>query len=966
MNPRYRYPDRASGPTPVASGSGHQQPRVYVSGEWEIDLIRRELRARGIAVPIGSRAFEIVEALVQSPGKLVTKDDLMARVWSGAIVEGNTLQVHISAIRKALGADRNMLATVSGRGYRLLGSWTVRQESGAAEPDAPGRARVAEPSCLTNVPVAASALIGRESAVLHLRDLLSAYRVVTLTGPGGIGKTVLAAEVARRQFPTLEGDVLLVELVSLSDPSLVPAAVASVLGLKLSGGEISAESVARAIGGKRLLLVLDNCEHVADEAANFAETVVRQCARASILATSREVLRIEGEQVYHVPALDVPPLQNEESSDVLEHSAVQLFVARTRSVRADFSAQTENLPAIAAICRRLDGIPLAIEFAAARAATLGVRQVAARLDDRFALLAGGRRTALPRHQTLRATLDWSHDLLPESERRLLRRLAIFPAGFTLDAAAYVMSDLVSGIAVGISNLISKSLVTLDGSAPAGRWRLLETTRAYALERLAESGEGEQAARYHAEFFRDLFAPAGPGSQPRLAIESMAREIDNVRAALDWSFSPAGDSAIGVALASVMAPAFFAMSLLPECHRWSERAILALDDAARGGAVEMQLQGALGMSIMFTRGSSEAARLALTRGLAVAEERGDAENQLRLLSRLHMFYTRIGDFNTALQYARRAAAVVGVIEDPAAIALAHTVLGMALRHAGDLSGTRAELEAALRHGPISQWVNTFYLGYDQYNLASITLAICLQYQGYPDQAQKRVYQTVKDAASIDHPVTLAIVLSWAARVLLWVGDLANAEEHTDWLLSHAKSYSLGPYLIVARGLKGEVAIRRGDATAGIDLVQDCLTQLHAARYDMSTTEFSISLAEGFRAIGRVGEADRLIDDAIALADANGAFSLMPELLRVKGSVLVSMDPPKFDEAERCFMRSMDWSRRQTARAWELRTAVDLATLWVRQRRPDAARAVLQPVFEQFDEGLDVADLRMAKQLLSSLS
>jgi non-specific serine/threonine protein kinase len=364
---------------------------------------------------------------------------------------------------------------------------------------------------LTNLPVAASDLIGRATAMQHLRDLLSAYRVVTLTGLGGIGKTALALEVARSLLPTFQGDGRLIELVSLSDPGLVPSAAAGVLGLKLGGNEISPDSVARAVGGKKPLLVLDNCEHVVDAAARLAETLVRMCPRTSVLATSREVLRIEGEYVYRVPPLEVPPPDQEETGNILERSAVRLFIARTTALRSDFSPRRESLSAIAAICRHLDGIPLAIEFAAARAATLGVWQVASRLDDRFALLTDGRRTARRRHKTLRATLDWSYEVLPKPERCLLRRLAVFPAGFTLEAAASVMSETESSVADGISKLVSKSLVTLDGSASARRWRLLETIRAYALEKLAESGEAEQAAQRHAEFFRDLIAPAAPGS-----------------------------------------------------------------------------------------------------------------------------------------------------------------------------------------------------------------------------------------------------------------------------------------------------------------------------------------------------------------------------------------------------------------------------------------------------------------------
>jgi predicted ATPase/DNA-binding winged helix-turn-helix (wHTH) protein len=461
----------------------------------EFDLRRRELRSRGAVVPLGGRAVDIVEALVRAEGELVTTDALMAQVWPNTIVEENRLQVHISAIRRALGPDRTLLQTASGRGYRLLGAWRIVSEK------KPAVAAALPPGSQTNFPAATSELFGRSAAVRQIRDLLTTYRVVTLTGLGGIGKTSLALEVARGLLPSFQGKGWLVELAPLLDAGLVRSAAVAALGLTANGPDLTAETIARVLADDRLILVLDNCEHVIDGAARLAETVVRLCPQVRVLATSREALRIDGEFVYRVPPLDVPPAEPATPGDVLSHSAVQLFLARMRAHDADFVEDAENLSAIAAICRHLDGIPLAIEFAAARAAVLGIEAVAAGTEDRFALLTSGRRTALPRQQTLRATFDWSYDLLSEEERRLLRRLAIFPGGFTFEAAAAVASpDDAAATADAIAGLVGKSLLGREESG--GQWRLLATTRAYALDKLSQSGERDETARRHTEFFRD--------------------------------------------------------------------------------------------------------------------------------------------------------------------------------------------------------------------------------------------------------------------------------------------------------------------------------------------------------------------------------------------------------------------------------------------------------------------------------
>ncbi len=938
---------------------------VYASGECEIDLARRELRVLGSPVPVGGRAFEIIEVLAQSAGELVTKDELMNSVWPGAVVMEATLHVHAAAVRKALGPYRGLLKTESRRGYRLLGEWTVRRHDAAKPPVGRQQIRITPEPPATNFPATGTRLIGRSAAVQRLQDLVSAYRVVTLTGPGGIGKTTLALQVARRVLSEFRDGGWLVELASLSDPQLVPSAVAGVLGLRLESNVISAEAVARAVAGRSLLLVLDNCEHVIDPAATLAETFVRLCPRTIVLATSRELLRIEGEYAYRVLPLEAPTIEQVDASQILGHSAPELFISRAKELGSDFSSHTDSLTMIAEICRHLDGIPLAIEFAAARAATLGIERVAAGLRDRFTLLTNGRRTALPRHRTLRATLDWSYQLLSDTERLLLRRLAVFSGSFSLDAINAVTNRGEASeaeIADLVANLVAKSLVTLDFARDAGYFRLLETTWAYALSKLTESGELQEFSRRHAEYYRVLLDRIEHEWEKRLTAPA---HVDNARAALEWCFGANGSLALGVGLAAAAAPVFLAMSLLPECHRWSERAIFALDDATRGGVEEMHLLASLGISSMQMHGQSDEARVALSRSLAIAEARGDVLNQVGLLGMLSMFDVRDGDFKTSLHYAKLSRTVDGIVENAAALALANSILGRALQFVGDHSGSRVELEASFRYWSRSPQTREVHLGLDHHILVGIGLARNLWLQGHPAQATERLHQTIKDAESKSHPASLGLALSWAPGISLWIDDLQSAEEHADWLLSHAESHSLRPYLAVARGYKGALAIRRGNASLGVEDLQGCLQQLHAMRYRMLNTEFKLSLVHGLVAIELFEEGLMLVDEAIRLVEANGDLVHMPEALRVRGSVLLSMPQSRPHEAETCFIQSLDWSRRQGARLWELRTAVDLASLWAAQGQRERAQTVLQPIFEEFVEGLNTADLKAAKHLLATL-
>ena len=913
-----------------------------------------------------------MEVLVQSAGELVTKNDLMGRVWPGAIVEDNTLQFHISAIRKALGPDRGILKTASGRGYRLLGAWAFRQES-TSSVDAidlePVRS-AAEPF-QTNLPAAASELIGRTIAVQHVRDLLSAYRVVTLTGPGGIGKTRLALEVARGLFSSFQGDVRLVELVSLSDPGLVPTAVTGVLGLKLGGDEISAESVARAIGAQKLLLVLDNCEHVINAAAKLAETVVRMCTRTTILATSREILKIEGEFVYRVPPLDVPP-QHEEPGNILGHSAVLLFIATTRALQSDFSPHRENLRAIAAICRRLDGIPLAIDFAATRVATLGLQQVAAGLDDRLGMLTSGRRTALPRHQTLRATLDWSYELLPEPERLVMRRLAVFAGDFTAEAASLVAAGgeiAASEVIRSVANLVTKSLVTLELRGVIARYRLHETTRAYALEKLAESGEFEQMARRHANYYRDLFdrAEIELDTLPVPAwLTTYGHQIGEVRAALDWAFSPTGAAEIGVALTVAAVPLWVHLLLMEECRGRVEQALSGPAES-RDARRNMQLYAALGAALFLTKGSCPEMLAAWTSAFEIAEILDDADYRLRALWGLYVDCFTSGRYRAALAVAERFCAYAAKTTDPADGPIGDRLVGVALLVLGDQEGARRHIERMLgRYVARRSHIIRFHC--DQRLFAHSYHSRILWLQGFADQAMRSVECQIVDARVSEHPWSLAnALLLSACPIALLAGDLTLAERYVKVLMDLSARHAMELWNLGGRCFGGMLLVKRGDVSAGLELLRTSFTRVPQNALILLFTPFLAEIADALGRNGKAAEGLSIIDEALARSERDEERWCIAELLRIKGQLILRENAPRAaTAAEEHFLHSLDWGRRQGALSWELRTSTSLARLQHQQARTQEARELLTPVYDRFTEGFETSDLMAAKGLLDQLA
>jgi len=460
---------------------------------FELNVFERSLKKAGETVPLGGRAFDLLLALIERSGETVGKDELIAQVWPDVIVEEGSLRVHMSALRKALGDGQwgpKYIANVKGRGYRFIAP-VMRQ---AQENEI--RNQFARRS---NLPAALGRMIDRDEEVLKIQALLRTERLITILGTGGIGKTTVALAVGHAAFADFSEAVYFVDLSTVRDREQLFEAVASAFGLAEQHAKPE-DALHNALGCRKGLIILDGCENLIDETSAWAGCILRRCPEIGIVATSRQTLQIMGERVFRLPPLAcLPELPMLTAAELLSYPAVQLFVERASARGTDFTLSDDDASAVTEICRKLDGVPLAIELAAMRAAIFGLKDTAARLGSRLDLLKFGRRTANPRHRTLRATLDWSHDHLSDVQRLVLRRVAIFIGSFTLDAAVSIVEEGMSqnDVAEALESLVDKSMVEVGVDTHETSYRLLDTTRTYALEKLLHREEHDAIASRHA-------------------------------------------------------------------------------------------------------------------------------------------------------------------------------------------------------------------------------------------------------------------------------------------------------------------------------------------------------------------------------------------------------------------------------------------------------------------------------------
>ncbi len=547
-----------------------------------------------------------------------------------------------------------------------------------------------------NLPIHLTSFIGREREIAELKRLLSQSRLLTLTGLGGTGKTRLALQVAADVLLEYHDGVWFVDLAALSDPTLVPQSVASVLTVREQPGRPLESTLADHLQSRQVLLVVDNCEHLIRACATLADTLLRACPDLRICATSREALSVSGEVLYSVPPLSLPDAKQLLPEVLPRFDATRLFIERAILSRPDFTVHSRNAHAVAEICRRLDGLPLAIELAAARVKVLSPEQIVSRLDDRFRLLTKGGRTTLPRHQTLQAAIDWSYDLLAEKEQMLLRRMSVFAGGFTLEALEAVCSgDFIETHEVLglLAQLVDKSLVTADPQNGSGRYRLLETVRQYGQEKLSKSGEVPERRRRHRDWFLDMaerLQDAIRGPEQDVWLNLLSAEHDNFRAALAWS-SAEYRAEEGLRLAVCLTSFWYVRGHSSEGRTWLDTTLSRSDRVP----ASLRAKGLYAAGLLATgQGAYTEARPLHEESLRIFRELGDRQGMAHALHGLGRVAEGQGDYVSARPLFEESLTIIRERGDRRGMAVAFIDLAWVAQEQGDYAAARSLAEESL--------------------------------------------------------------------------------------------------------------------------------------------------------------------------------------------------------------------------------------------------------------------------------
>jgi predicted ATPase/DNA-binding winged helix-turn-helix (wHTH) protein len=930
--------------------------RTIRFGAFEFAPDLRRLERGGVVVDLSSRAMDILAVLTERPGEVISSRELHGRVWRDAVVVESALRVHMVALRRALGeGGRGFIKTVTGQGYCFVG----KLEASA------GGVGVAQRS----LPARPSRIVGRDGVVDELKDQLERRRFVTVVGPGGVGKTSVALLAAHGWADAHGGAAVFIDLGEFSPESAdaVAEALCAKLGLTTPPGVSPIESATGHLGTRQALIVLDTCEGAIEAVARLAESLVASGPGVRVLATSRESLRAEGEQVNRLRPLAVPAAEpNLTAAEALKYPAVQLFVQCVSANNLGFELSDQQAGVVGAICRELDGIALAIELAAGRVDAFGIHQVAVQLATEFALAWPGRRTAAPRQQTLRATLNWSHELLGPIERIVFRRLSVIVGAFSLGAAMAVCVDPLTPqaeVIEALSSLVAKSLVGAVTDDLSSRYRLLDMTRAFARSKLGAIGEEAETRRRQARYYLQTL------SRPAAASEDSAEtseQIANVRAVLAWAFATEGMDALAIELSAAATDLWLREGLLSDSRRWAREALARLDQGAATPS-ELEARITLASSIIYTHGITAESD---HHGQAAYEQARHEDRADLRIGGLYVVWTqqvRLGRY-AAAQRLLDEAGVGDDDADPVTIPLFHWMVAVTARFRGDHRAAHRHAERVLSETTqAASDLMQRLVGSDLEGAALRLRSLADFFLGDIDGALARGEQDVARVSGLSNPAPRANILYWQAFLTYQLDDFEEVDRLTTMVLGSETPSAAQPRTGAGRALyadgaaaamQGLLRIRRGEAASGREMIELGLKICAEADYHILD---AFIRAEAALQLARQGLAFASRATA-TFEESDEECWFTPEALRIEGEMTEGEGRPA--EAEARYLEALGLAERHGALIWQLRAATSLASLWLGQGRAADAEAALEPVYRQFSSGLQRPVLRRAANCLEA--
>jgi predicted ATPase/class 3 adenylate cyclase len=831
-----------------------------------------------------------------------------------------------------------------------------------------------------NLPVQASSFVGREADVqqilARLRD--EAVRLLTLTGPGGTGKTRLALQVAAELIESFEDGVFFVDLSADRDTTAVLADIARTIGVSQTSRQSLLEDLQDQLRHQRLLLVLDNFEQVTASAPTVVQLL--ECPGLKLLVTSREALHVRGEHLFPVSPLSLPrTLAGQRSAaELAQYEAVQLFVDRAQAVQAGFQLTDQNADAVADICLRLDGLPLAIELATARMRLFSPEALRHRLSSRLRLLSGGARDLPARQQTLRATIEWSYELLEPGEQRLLELLSVF-ATTGLQAVEAVANDIDwvmrTGVDVldGVTSLLDKSLIRqADPAKSEPRLVMLETIREYATERLDEQPEFSVAAhRAHATYFAEFAHRQWQhlaGQRRESALAEMTADIDNLRLAWDYWVAHRDLDQLNKLLDSLW--------LVCDARGWYHATIALTTDlleilsssppTPERAAQEVTLRTSLPRALMAIKGYTAEVEQAYTRALELFPEQ-ELPQLFPVLRSLGRYYSFRAEFDKGIQIGREILRLAEQERDTSMLVDGHLAVGANLAFVDDLHGGLDHLDKAIQyHQSEPHRSHPFQLGNDPAVACFTTSAFTLWLLGYPDRALGRANEGVALATQLEHPFSLAYALFHSGFLHLWRREPVLVKDRAVGVLQVAEDHDFEIWYAVGTCLLGAANAALGQSEQGLAQIQHGIDLYQGLKTPPTFWPLLRWVQAGAHArAGKAADGLILIDEALEIAGRGSGISLLPEFHLLKGDLLLALPDSNTGDAELWFQRAFDAAQKLDARMPQLRAAVRLCRLRQRRANGNQSSQMLRDVYDTFTEGFTTADLSEAAVLLRTV-